>query len=300
MNIGLFLLAIYVIAVMQMHYRGQVRFSAVRQILTHTNYLAPYNLLMNLFSKLPNKPFLSTESIDDLAILRDNWEVIRDEALSLSEDGDIKAADGLNDAGFNSFFRHGWTRFYLKWYGDALPSAQKKCPKTLEILKQTPSIKAAMFASLPSGGKLVAHRDPFAGSLRYHLGLATPNDDDCFILVDGQKHSWRDGEGVLFDETYIHEAHNKTDENRIILFCDVTRPMKLGVINRFNNFMSNKLVSASATKNEDGDRVGALNKFFEKVYGLRTISRKFKKWNRTTYKITKYTLFFLLIYWIFF
>ena len=214
MNIGLFLLAIYVIAVMQMHYRGQVRFSAVRQILTHTNYLAPYNLLMNLFSKLPNKPFLSTESIDDLAILRDNWEVIRDEALSLSEDGDIKAADGLNDAGFNSFFRHGWTRFYLKWYGDALPSAQKKCPKTLEILKQTPSIKAAMFASLPSGGKLVAHRDPFAGSLRYHLGLATPNDDDCFILVDGQKHSWRDGEGVLFDETYIHEAHNKTDENR--------------------------------------------------------------------------------------
>ena len=300
MNIGLFLLAIYVIAVMQMHYRGQVRFSAVRQILTHTNYLAPYNLLMNLFSKLPNKPFLSTESIDDLAILRDNWEVIRDEALSLSEDGDIKAADGLNDAGFNSFFRHGWTRFYLKWYGDALPSAQKKCPKTLEILKQTPSIKAAMFASLPSGGKLVAHRDPFAGSLRYHLGLATPNDDDCFILVDGQKHSWRDGEGVLFDETYIHEAHNKTDENRIILFCDVTRPMKLGVINRFNNFMSNKLVSASATKNEDGDRVGALNKFFEKVYGLRTISRKFKKWNRTAYKITKYTLFFLLIYWIFF
>ena len=300
MNIGLFLLAIYVIAVMQMHYRGQVRFSAVRQILTHTNYLAPYNLLMNLFSKLPNKPFLSTESIDDLAILRDNWEVIRDEALSLSEDGDIKAAEGLNDAGFNSFFRHGWTRFYLKWYGDALPSAQKKCPKTLEILKQTPSIKAAMFASLPSGGKLVAHRDPFAGSLRYHLGLATPNDDDCFILVDGQKHSWRDGEGVLFDETYIHEAHNKTDENRIILFCDVTRPMKLGVINRFNNFMSNKLVSASATKNEDGDRVGALNKFFEKVYGLRTISRKFKKWNRTAYKITKYTLFFLLIYWIFF
>ena len=63
--------------------------------------------------------------------------------------------------------------------------------------------------------------------------------------------------------------------------------------------MSNKLVSASATKNEDGDRVGALNKFFEKVYGLRTISRKFKKWNRTAYKITKYTLFFLLIYWIF-
>ena len=90
MTIGLFILAIYVIAVMQMHYRGKVRFSPLRQMLTHTNYLAPYNLLMNIFSKLPNKPILETNSIDELAILRDNWETIRDEALSLSEDGEIK------------------------------------------------------------------------------------------------------------------------------------------------------------------------------------------------------------------
>lgn len=300
MTISLFILAIYVISVMQMHYRGQVRFSAVRQMLTHTNYLAPYNLLMNMFSKLPNKPILDTQSIDDLAILKDNWKVIRDEALSLSEEGEIKAAEGLTDAGFNSFFRHGWTRYYLKWYGDALPSAKNKCPKTLEILKQTPTIKAAMFASLPSGGKLIPHRDPFAGSLRYHLGLSTPNDDECFILVDGQKHSWRDGEGVLFDETYIHEAHNRTDQNRIILFCDVTRPMKLNIIDRFNTFMSNTLISASATKNDDSDDVGMINKIFEKVYVLRTVSRRFKKWNKTIYKTTKYALFFGFIYWVFF
>ena len=43
-----------------------------------------------------------------------------------------------------------------------------------------------MFAVLPPGGKLGAHRDPFAGSLRYHLGLVTPNSDKCRILVDGQ------------------------------------------------------------------------------------------------------------------
>jgi len=300
MTIGLFILGIYIIAVMQMHYRGQVRFSALRQTLTHTNYMAPYNLLMNMFSKLPNKPILDTESIDELAILKDNWEVIREEAMSLSEQGEIKVADGLNDAGFNSFFRHGWTRFYLKWYGDALPSALKKCPKTIEILKQTPSVKAAMFASLPSGGKLMPHRDPFAGSLRYHLGLSTPNHDDCYILVDGHKHSWRDGEGVLFDETYIHEAHNNTEENRIILFCDVTRPMKFKIIDHFNTFMSNTLISASATKNDDGDDVGMINKAFEKLYVFRTLSRRFKRWNKPLYKATKYGLFFGLIYVIFF
>jgi len=300
MSIGLVILFVYVISIMHMHYRGRVRLPVLRQVLTHTNYLAPYNLLMNLFSKLPTAPIIETDLIDDLAILRNNWEVIRDEALSLSEDGEIKAADGLNDAGFNSFFRHGWTRFYLKWYGDPLPSAVRKCPKTLEVLKQTPSIKAAMFASLPSGGKLMPHRDPFAGSLRYHLGLKTPNSDECFILVDGQKHSWRDGEDVLFDETYIHEAHNRTEENRIILFCDVTRPMKIKLIDRFNLFMSNTLVSASATKNEEGDGVGMINKIFEKVYVVRTISKRFKKWNRRLYRATKYALFLGIIYLLFF
>ena len=78
MNIALFIFVIYVVAVMQMHYRGKVRFSAARQLLTHTNYLAPYNLLMNLFSVLPNKPLLNVDDLDELKVLRDNWEVIRD------------------------------------------------------------------------------------------------------------------------------------------------------------------------------------------------------------------------------
>jgi len=300
MNIGLFIFFIYVIAVMQMHYRGQVRFPWSRQVLTHTNYLAPYNLLMNLFSKLPNRPLLNVDDIDELKILRDNWEVMRDEAMSLSEDGKIKAAEKLNDAGFNSFFRQGWTRFYVKWYSDPLPSALAQCPKTVEILQQTPSIKAAMFASLPAGGSLNAHRDPFAGSLRYHLGLLTPNSDDCYILVDGQRHSWRDGKDVLFDETYIHEAHNNTDENRIILFCDVERPMRNQWVRRFNSWVSDNIIKASATQNEETESVGGLNKVFEKVYGIRTYSRRLKKWNKPVYKTLKYSLFALLVYIIFF
>jgi len=300
MTIGLFVFSIFVIAVMQMHYRGEVRFPWSRQVLTHTNYLAPYNLLMNLFSKLPNKPLLNVDDIDDLKILRDNWEVIRDEAMSLSQDGKIKAADKLNDAGFNSFFRQGWTRFYVKWYSDVLPSALEQCPKTVELLKQTPSVKAAMFASLPAGSKLKPHRDPFAGSLRYHLGLVTPNSDDCYILVDGQRHSWRDGKDVLFDETFIHEAHNKTDQNRIILFCDITRPMRSQLVTRINAWISDNIVKTSASQNEETESVGGLNRAFETLYSVRTYSRRFKEWNKPLYKTLKYALFIGLVYLIFF
>ena len=300
MSIGIFVLIVYAVSIMQMHYRGKVCFSATRQLLTHTNYLAPYNLLMSLFSKLPNEPILNVDDVDDLAVLRDNWEVIRQEALNLQAEGKIKAADKLNDAGFNSFFRTGWTRFYLKWYGDPLPSALAQCPKTIDLLSRASSVKAAMFASLPSGSSLTPHRDPFAGSLRYHLGLVTPNDDQCFILVDGEKHVWHDGQDVLFDETFIHEAHNNTEQNRIILFCDVNRPMKSKLIERFNAFMGATLIKASATQNEETEEVGMINRIFEKVYVFRTYSRKFKKWNKPLYVTTKYSLFAILVYAIFF
>ncbi len=299
MSIALIIFSVYSIAILQMHFRGSVRFPIARQLLTHTNYMAPYNLLMNTFSKLPNTPFLNCDDIDGLSLLRENWETIRDEAVVLSEQGAIKKSDKLDDAGFNSFFKYGWTRFYLKWYGDTLPSAQRDCPKTVELLSKVPEVKAAMFAKLPSGGLLNRHRDPFPGSLRYHLGLSTPNHDDCFILVDGRKHVWHDGKDVLFDETFIHEAHNKTDQDRIILFCDVRRPMRVKAMDRINDFMSRTVAKASATGNEPGEEIGVLNRAFSRLYSIRTVSRRIKKWNKPVYVAGKYTLFLGVLYLVF-
>ena len=105
--------------------------------------------------------------------MRENWTTIREEALGLFSAGHIRAARKYNDLGFN-FFRSGWRRFYLKWYDEFLLSAQDLCPKTVELLSSCPSIHAAIFALLEPGGRLVTHRDPFAGSLRYHLGCPLP------------------------------------------------------------------------------------------------------------------------------
>ncbi len=41
--------------------------------------------------------------------------------------------------------------------------------------------------------------------------------------MDGERHSWRDGHGVVFDETYLHWAENRSDKDRLILFCDIER-----------------------------------------------------------------------------
>ncbi|HAV73142.1 MAG TPA: lipid A hydroxylase LpxO, partial [Stenotrophomonas sp.] len=62
----------------------------------------------------------------------------------------------------------------------------------------------------------------------------TPNDDACYIEVDGIRKSWRDGEWMMFDETYIHHAHNETPDDRVILFCDIARPLRFGLPGLFN------------------------------------------------------------------
>ena len=54
--------------------------------------------------------------------------MIREEALKLFDEGHIRAAAKYNDLGFNSFFRRGWKRFYLKWYDAPLESAHGAVP----------------------------------------------------------------------------------------------------------------------------------------------------------------------------
>lgn len=272
------------------HLRGRVRHSFLRQLTDHSTFFAPVNALVYLASAVPSRPYLDPRDFPELAPLQAHWREIRDEALRLHEEGRIRAADGHVDAGFNSFFRRGWRRFYLKWYGDPPPSARARCPRTVELLEAIPGVRAAMFALLPPGGTLMAHRDPFAGSIRYHLGLVTPGSDACRIVVDGAPYAWRDGEAVLFDETYVHHAVNQTDQARIILFCDVERPMRWRAAGRLNRWLGDHLMRASRTRNEDGEEIGWVNRAFSRVYHVRLVGKRLKAWNRPTYYAVKFAL----------
>ncbi len=297
--IGLAVFLIFVICGIYIHYRGKVRFSFQRQITDHSVFLAPMNCLFYLFSKYPNKPYIEVDKFKELNVLKENWQTIRDEALALDEAAKIQASDRLDDVGFQSLFRTGWKRFYLKWYGTSLPSANKMCPKTVELLQSIPSVRGGMFALLPPEGRLGGHRDPYAGSLRYHLGLRTPNSEDCYIKVDGEKYFWKDGEAVIFDETFIHSAENKTDVNRIILFLDIKRPVNFFLMDWLDKIFSSVFMSAAATKNMDGDKVGFLNRLFPAVYSTRKIGQTIKGYNRTLYYTLKYLVIALLVYFLF-
>ncbi|MBS0446163.1 MAG: aspartyl/asparaginyl beta-hydroxylase domain-containing protein [Proteobacteria bacterium] len=292
-------LIVFIASALYVHLRGRVRFGLLRALTDFSVVLAPFNALMYLFSRTPATAYIDPARFPDLAPLKDHWQTIREEALRLDDEGRIRAAATYNDLGFNSFFRTGWKRFYLKWYGDDLASARELCPETVKLLAAIPTIKAAMFASLPPGARLVRHRDPYAGSLRYHLGLVTPNAPGCYIEVDGERYFWRDGEAVMFDETYIHHAENTTDQRRVILFCDVERPLFFAPMRWFNRFFARFVMTAAATQNVEGEPVGALNKVFYYFYQARLAAKKLKKSHRSVYYTGKWALIAGLVYLVF-
>ncbi len=285
-----FILALFIVTAIVVHYRGRVRHRFSRQVLDHSTFTAPINVFMYAFSGVPNQPYLDLKLFPEVRVLLDRWEDIRAEAEQLFGDGHIKASDKYNDAGFNSFFKSGWKRFYLKWYDVDHPSARALCPVTTELVGRIPGMKAAMFTALPPGSRLPRHRDPYAGSLRFHMGLMTPNSPDCYINVDGQNYYWRDGEAVIFDETYIHYAENRTDQNRIILFCDLQRPMRYRWAQAVNNFFGAILLRAAASPNQEGDRTGGINRIFGAVYAVRRFGKGIKKKNKTLYYVLKWLL----------
>ncbi|ARG97524.1 aspartyl/asparaginyl beta-hydroxylase domain-containing protein [Legionella micdadei] len=295
LNFKTLFFASYIFSIAYTHLRGKVRLKFLHQLTDHSSLMAPVNAIMYLFSSVPKTPFLDLANFPELKLLRDNWQTIREEAEYLYKEGYISASEKYDDIGFNSFFRRGWKRFYLKWYQEPMHSAQTLCPKSLELIEKIPNINAAMFTLLPKDSFLFKHRDPYAGSLRYHLGLITPNSKECCIYVDGEPYFWQDGQDVLFDETYVHHAENKTSQDRIILFCDIQRPLNNALANRFNRFFSRTVMKAASSKNLPNERVGLINKLFTYIYQIRLVGKKLKSYNKNLYYIIKYALFISLI-----
>ena len=95
----------------------------------------------------------------------------------------------------------------------------------------------------------------------------------------------------MFDETFIHYAENTTDKNRIILFCDIERPMKYRWAAAFNAWFSRTVMSAAGAPNDAGDRTGGINRLFTKIYKIRLRGKELKKRNRARYYMEKWAIF---------
>jgi aspartyl/asparaginyl beta-hydroxylase (cupin superfamily) len=196
-------------------------------------------------------------------VLKNKWEKIRDEAMNLYKNGYTTKIN--KDLFFSNIADNKWKKFYIKWYSDPLPDAQQLCPETVALIKSLPEVHLAMFSILDPGAKIIPHHGVWKNTIRYHLGLSCPTDtnrDNCSILIDGNiRYSWKDGQDVLFDDTYVHEVENNTNEPRIILLCDVERTMVSSFSQKINHIISTTLGPLTTKKNDKVERMSLVGTY---------------------------------------
>ncbi len=281
--------------------RGNLRYQSMNEYIRKGWFIfAPLNCLFYLLTRpYARQPIMDIQQFPELDEIRESWQVIRQEALALREKQHFDQVEGpasdedYYDLGFRTFYKYGWSKFYLNWYGYQHASALDLCPKTSAILAKNKHIQGAMFSFLPPGGRLTRHLDPIAYSLRYQIGLDTPNSQQCFIDIDGQQYAWKDGESLIFDETYIHYVENNSDQQRLILMCDIRRPMN--PLGRSISFIMDKIMPVTVVPNMPGDRRGLLSRVFATVSPFLSEVRKLKQSNKALYRLIKHTTNFVLL-----
>ena len=185
------------------------------------------NLLMRYAATEDHQVF-PRELFPWLAILEEQWEVIRDEAQvvladrmavpsirEVSPDHDKIALDGK------------WRSFFLWGYGVKVEANCARCPQTAALLERIPNLLTAFYSVMLAGAQVPMHTGPTKAIVTAHLGLVVPTERDrCHMQVGDQDVVWEPGRTVIFDDMYPHAVWNDTSEDRIVLLLHLKRPLR--------------------------------------------------------------------------
>ncbi len=187
-----------------------------------------------------------------LAILSDNYPVIRAECESLIRQKlRIPGMEELSSYTAGGIHQIAWKSFMFK-SGAFIEENCALAPKTADLLRRLPGLYTAFFSVLEPHQHIKPHWGYWKGFVRYHLGVVIPDDNrdrKCWIRINpqaqdrtqardaieqGERYFWHDGEAVLFDDTFLHDAANESDQVRVVLFLDLARkmPWPLALLNR--------------------------------------------------------------------
>jgi beta-hydroxylase len=184
-----------------------------------------------------------------LAKLEAGFPAVREECLALLDRKDrltdISVLGGhYTKAGIHTI---GWKSFVFK-SGSFVDENCARCPRTAALLREIPDLYTAFFSVLDPHQVITPHWGYYKGILRYHLGVVIPNDNadeacwlrvnadsydnaqqrdkknsqrDTSSIVKGEVYHWHEGEGIVFDDNYLHDAGNDSDQVRVVLWLDL-------------------------------------------------------------------------------
>lgn len=168
--------------------------------------------------------------------LADAFPVMRQEAISLlNEQGVFESfltfGPGANRADYVSGAgpAPSWDAFFFYRHGQRFDDHHARCPgssavlESIELCRVRGQAPEVCFSLLAAGSHIMPHHGVTNSRLVMHLPLVVPGD--CALnVIDAGAHHWQEGRLMMFDDTFQHEAWNRSDQPRLILLMDCWNP----------------------------------------------------------------------------
>jgi len=172
------------------------------------------------YPDLPSAPWHDAENFPLAIDLQQQYATIRDEIMALSPERFHRESEGIGRTG-------DWDVIFFYERGRRHDDNCQACPALTRVVERHPTMRTAAgliyLSRLRAGTEITAHRGPTNMRLRCHLGIQIPRGD-CGIRVGSETRKWEEGQCIVLDDFFEHEAWNRTKQDRIVLIVDMWHP----------------------------------------------------------------------------
>ena len=123
-----------------------------------------------------------------------------------------------------------WNAFFFYRDGERFSDNHARCPVTSQALDALPLNRVAdhspeaLYSILKPGAHIPPHTGVINVRLVVHLPLIVPSATECGIRVGSETRGWTEGQCIAFDDTYEHEAWNRSGKTRVVMIFDIWNP----------------------------------------------------------------------------
>jgi len=188
------------------------------------------------FPDIPSQPYYPRERFPWYEMLESATEAVCEELRAvLQAEQQLEAFLGeTSEAQTQAMLRSSgaqpaaWDAYFFQRHGERYDGHYQACPRTTSLLDRLPLSRIrdhapeTLFSVLRPGTHILPHTGVTNTRLVTHLPLIVPTD--CALRVGGEVHTWQKGQCVTFDDTFEHEAWNRSGETRVVLIFDCWNP----------------------------------------------------------------------------
>ncbi len=183
---------------------------------------------------LPSPPWFDPALFPWLPRLEAAFPALRDEALAVLAEREgvqpfLNAPEGTSlEPYLGGGTQARWDAFFFYRDGEHQLANALKAPTTAATLETLPLVRIRhhapeiCFSILAPHTHIKPHHGVTNARVVVHLPLRVPSG--CTLTVGGDERPWREGQAWAFDDTFLHEARNASDETRVILLMDAWNP----------------------------------------------------------------------------